>query len=220
MIDNIEHIKKLLNFENEGDFYMLYIFKRKKDQPEGERDNHQSVRTIKTYCVNSIGYLDIRYDEIKQLCEMFKARAYIHIQKQNHKDVAMNMITEIVHRIQSGQINQQHVFDSVVGQIKTMEKRWIVDVDSKDENHLIEVMNHINEHCRPFVNRSEIHTHTSAGVVISYERVPKCITTIPTKNGYHIITQRFDVIEFKKRYPDVDIQKKNPTLLYLPESLN
>ena len=220
MIDNIEHIKKLLNFEKEGDFYMLYIFKRKKDQPEGERDNHQSVRTIKTYCVNSIGYLDIRYDEIKQLCEMFKARAYIHIQKQNHKDVAMNMITEIVHRIQSGQINQQHVFDSVVGQIKTMEKRWIVDVDSKDENHLIEVMNHINEHCRPFVNRSEIHTHTSAGVVVSYERVPKCITTIPTKNGYHIITQRFDVIEFKKRYPDVDIQKKNPTLLYLPESLN
>ena len=26
MIDNIKHIKKLLNFENEGDFYMLYIF--------------------------------------------------------------------------------------------------------------------------------------------------------------------------------------------------
>ena len=123
MIDNIELIKDLLNFENEGDFYMLYVFKRKKDQPEGERDNHQSVRTIKTYCVESIEYLEKRYDEIKQLCEMFKARAYIHVQKQNHKDVAMNMITEIVKRIQSGQINQQHVFDSVVGQIKTQEKR-------------------------------------------------------------------------------------------------
>lgn len=220
IIDNVEIIKSLLNFENKGDFYMLYVFKRKKDQPEGERDNHQSVRTIKTYCVESVEYLDKRYDEIKQLCEIFKARAYIHIQKQNHKDVAMNMITEIVHRIQSGQINQQHVFDSVVGQIKTMEKRWIVDVDSKNENHLIDVMNYINEHCRPFVNRSEIHTHTSAGVVISYERVPKCITTIPTKNGFHIITEKFDVMEFKKRYPEIDIQKKNPTLLYLPNSLD
>ena len=80
---------------------MLYVFKRKKDQPEGEKDNHQSVRTIKTYCVDDISYLDMRYDEIKQLCEVFKARAYIHIQKQNHKDVAMNMITEIVNRIQS-----------------------------------------------------------------------------------------------------------------------
>ena len=88
MIDNIEHIKELLNFSDEGDFYMLYVFKRKKDQPEGERDNHQSVRTIKTYCVESVEYLEKRYDEIKQLCEMFKARAYIHIQKQNHKDVS------------------------------------------------------------------------------------------------------------------------------------
>ena len=35
---------------------MLYVFKRKKDQPEGEKDNHQSVRTIKTYCVDSVEY--------------------------------------------------------------------------------------------------------------------------------------------------------------------
>ena len=100
MINNIELIKPLLNFDNEGDFYMLYVFKRKKDQPEGEKDNHQSVRTIKSYCVTSIEYLEKRYDEIIQLCEVFKARAYIHVVKQNHKDVAMNMITEIVTRIQ------------------------------------------------------------------------------------------------------------------------
>ena len=31
MIDNIEQIKRLLNFIDEGDFYMLYVFKRKKD---------------------------------------------------------------------------------------------------------------------------------------------------------------------------------------------
>ena len=98
MINNKEHIKPLLNFENEGDFYMLYIFKRKKDQTT-DKANHQSVRTIKTYCIESIEQLDKRYDEIIQLCEMFKARAYIHIQKQNHKDVGMNMITEIVNRI-------------------------------------------------------------------------------------------------------------------------
>ena len=30
MIDNIEIIKPLLNFENKGDFYMLYLLKRKK----------------------------------------------------------------------------------------------------------------------------------------------------------------------------------------------
>jgi hypothetical protein len=199
MINNINLIKPLLNFTNEGDFYMLYIFKRKKDQPEGERDNHQSVRTIKTYSINSIEYLEKRYDEIIQLSEMFKARAYIHIQKQNHKDVAMNMITEIVTRIQSGQINQKHVFDSVVGQLKTNEKRWIVDIDVKGFDYVTELADYIDS-LRP--------------------EGPKVEAVIPTKSGVHLITKRFDVKEFEKQYPNIDIQKKNPTLLYYPNSLD
>ncbi len=198
MIDNLELIKPLLNFEEKGDFYMLYIFKRKKDQTT-DKANHQSVRTIKTYCIESIEQLESRYDEIIQLCEMFKARAYIHIQKQNHKDVAMNMITEIVTRIQSGQINQKHVFDSVVGQLKTNEKRWIVDVDNVDFYELKPIIGFIDS-LRPEGEKVE--------------------AIISTKSGYHLITKRFDVMEFKKQYPDIDIQKKNPTLLYYPNSLD
>jgi hypothetical protein len=198
MINNIELIKPLLNFEKAGDFYMLYVFKRKKDQPEGERDNHQSVRTIKTYCIESIDHLDRRYDEIIQMCEMFKARAYIHIQKQNHFDVSLSMMVDLAQRIQNGNHNQKGLFDSVVGQIKTQEKRWIVDIDTKDFKTLVEVGEFI-DNLRPVGN--------------------KVITTIPTKNGFHLITERFDVINFKNRYSDIDIQKKNPTLLYYPESL-
>jgi len=200
MIDNIELIKPLLNFENEGDFYMLYVFKRKKDQPEGERDNHQSVRTIKTYCVESIEYLEKRYDEIKQLCEMFKARAYIHVQKQNHKDVSLEMMIGLAEKIKNGQHNQKHLFDSVVGQIKTHEKRWIVDVDTKDETELNAIKFAINKFCNP--EGDKVHS------------------IIPTKNGYHLITDRFDVMEFKKHFPEIEIQKKNPSLLFLPESLD
>ncbi len=221
MIDNIELIKGLLNFTDEGDFYMLYVFKRKKDQPEDERDNHQSVRTIKTYCIESIDHLERRYDEIKQLCEMFKSRAYIHVQKQNHFDVSLNMMVDLAQRIQNGQHNQKGLFDSVVGQIKTQEKRWIVDIDTKDDDELLKIMNVINNECRPFLTRSEIHTHLSDGTVnVTHDYVPKVIKVIPTKSGYHLITERFDVMEFAKKYPDIDIQKKNPTLLYLPNSLS
>jgi len=214
MIDNIELIKPLLNFDKEGDFYMLYVFKRKKDQPEGERDNHQSVRTIKSYCIDNIVYLDMRYDEIKQLCEVFKARAYIHVAKQNHMDVSLNMITEIVTRIQSGQTNQKNVFDSVVGQIKTSEKRWIVDVDQKEISPLM--IAHIEYGCKPFteVDFDEV------GMPIGYKVGPKIETIIPTKSGHHLITKRFDVMAFKEKYSDIDIQKKNPTLLYYPNSLD
>ncbi len=200
MIDNIELIKPLLNFSEPGDFYYCLILKRKKDQPEGERDNHQSVRTIKTYCVESIEYLEKRYDEIKQLCEMFKARAYIHIQKQNHRDVSLNMMVALAQRIQDGNHKQQGLFDSVVGQLKTYEKRWIVDIDTLDAAELIGVMLAINL-CKPTDE-------------------DKIITSIPTKNGFHLITKRFDVMQFSKQYPNIDIQKKNPTLLFLPNSLN
>lgn len=198
MIDNLELIKTLLDFTDKGDFYMLYVFKRKKDQPEGERDNHQSVRTIKTYCIESIDHLERRYDEIKQLCEMFKARSYIHVQKQNHKDVSLNMLSSLAERIRDGVSNQKGLFDSVVGQIKTQEKRWIVDIDNKDIQELRNVQVTINK-CKP--------------------EGPKTKYVIPTKNGFHLITDKFDVLEFKKQYPNIDIQKKNPTLLYYPNSL-
>jgi len=199
MINNLDLIKPLLNFSKEGDFYMLYIFKRKKDQPEDEIDNHQSVRTIRTYCIKSIEQLESKYEEIKILCEVFKARSYIHTQSQSHKDVSLNMMVELAQRIQNGQHEQQNLFDSVVGKLKTQEKRWVVDIDTKEGKSLFEIEATINM-CRPIGN--------------------KIISTIPTKNGYHLITERFDVMGFKKQYPEIYIQKKNPTLLYYPDSLD
>lgn len=203
MIDNLELIKPLLNYSEPGDFYMLYVLKRKKDMPPNEREKHQSVRTIKSYCIENIEHLERRYDEIKQLCEMFKARGYIHVQKQNHKDVSLEMMMSLAERIKNANHNQKGLFDSTVGKLKTNEKRWIVDIDTKDE----------------------ITVHRAAHIINDLRpEGSKIITCIPTKNGYHLITKRFDVLGFTKKmaeYGDIpDIQKKNPTLLYLPNSLD
>ena len=196
MINNLELIKPLLNFEDEDDFYMLYVFKRKKDQST-DKANHQSVRTIRSYCIKSIEQLEERYDEIKMLCEVFKARAYIHVQKQSHKDVSLDMLVTLAERIKCGQHKQQGLFDTVVGQLKTLEKRWIVDIDTLDRDEMIRTARVINV-TRPLGD--------------------KVLEVIPTKNGYHLITERFDVEQFRNACPDVDIQKKNPTLLYYPNS--
>lgn len=197
MIDNLDLIKPLLNFEDSEDFYQLYIFKRKKDQST-DKANHQSVRTIKTYSINSVEYLEYRYDEIKQLCELFKARAYIHVQKQNHKDISLEMMISLANKIKNGQHNQSNLFDSVVGQVKSLEKRWIVDVDTKDGTTISSIILSI-ELCRPEGDKIE--------------------AMIPTKSGIHLITKRFDVNQFKIQYPEIDIHKKNPTLLYYPNNL-
>jgi hypothetical protein len=215
MIDNIQKIIPLMNFEQEGDFYMLYVLKRKKDQPEGERDNHQSVRTIKSYCIESVGYLEKRYEEIKKLCEMFKARAYIHVQKQNHKEVSLEMLVDLAQRIKNGQHKQQNLFDSVVGQLKTQEKRWIVDIDTEGGVPPM-IQAFIEYECKPIT----MVEFDEAGMPIGYLTGPKIEAIIPTKNGYHLITKRFDSELFGRRYPDIDVQKKNPTMLYYPDSLD
>jgi hypothetical protein len=198
MINNIELIKPLLNFTEDGDFYMLYVMKRKKDQPEGEKDNHQSVRIIKTYCVGSIEYLEKRYEEVMMLCEVFRARAYIHVQKQNHTDVSLEMMMELARRIKNNIHIQEHLFDTVVGQLKVNEKRWVIDIDTKDEQFISNVKDTIFD-LKPAGDKVE--------------------AIIPTKSGFHLITKRFDSKTFSELYTDISIQKKNPTLLYFPDSL-
>jgi hypothetical protein len=42
----------------------------------------------------------------------------------------------------------------------------------------------------------------------------KILAVIPTKSGFHLISLPFDLIEFKKDFPNVDVQKNNPTVLY------
>jgi hypothetical protein len=206
MIDNLHQIKSLLNFEKEGDFYMLYVLKRKKDQTT-DKSNHQSVRTIKTYCVESVEYLEKRYDEIKELCEMFKARAYIHVQKQSHHDVSLNMLVALAERIRNGQHRQQHLFDSVVGQLKTLEKRWIIDIDGISIDGFAHAP--FYKEMRRYI--SELQNETGKEVEMTF---------IPTRAGFHIIASPFNLQKFKERYPEVDVQKKNPTILYIPASLN
>ena len=206
MIDNLHQIKSLLNLEKEGDFYMLYILKRKKDQTT-DKSNHQSVRTIKTYCIESVEYLEKRYEEIKELCEMFKARAYIHVQKQSHRDVSLNMLVALAERIRNGQHSQQHLFDSVVGQLKTLEKRWVIDIDGISIDGFAHAP--FYKEMRRYI--SELQSETGKEVEMTF---------IPTKAGFHIIASPFNLQKFKERYPEVDVQKKNPTILYIPNSLN
>jgi len=206
MIDNLHQIKSLLNFEKDGDFYMLYVLKRKKDQTT-DKSNHQSVRTIKTYCIESVEYLEKRYEEIKELCEMFKARAYIHVQKQSHHDVSLNMLIALAERIRNGQHRQQHLFDSVVGQLKTLEKRWVIDIDGISIDGFAHAP--FYKEMRRYI--SELQSETGKEVEMTF---------IPTKAGFHIIASPFNLQKFKERYPEVDVQKKNPTILYIPNSLN
>ncbi|WP_265091158.1 hypothetical protein, partial [Acinetobacter baumannii] len=42
---------------------------------------------------------------------------------------------------------------------------------------------------------------------------------IPTMNGCHLITKPFNLQKFKEKFPEIDVHKNNPTILYIPNSL-
>ena len=74
-MNNFEKIKEILKFENENDFYFLQVLKRRKDNPEMDRD----VKVVKSFYIFSQKELDDVTDTIITLCENENARAYIFI---------------------------------------------------------------------------------------------------------------------------------------------
>lgn len=203
MINNLNIILPFLEFKEEGDFFQLYVFVRKKDMAT-ERSNRQSVRTIKTYTIRSKEYLEEKFEEIQLLCETFKARAYINLNRMNDGDVALKMIEKLVHCLQNKTTNVKGVYDSVVGNLPSKEKRWLTDLDEKHLQHKQEYID--------FINISE-----PVGK-------KKIIIEIPTKNGIHIITHPFNTERFCKHcelygIECPDIMKNSPTLLYIPRAL-
>lgn len=210
-INNLELIKPLLHLEKEGDFIQIFVLLRKKDQPEGQKDNHQSVRIIKSYCVESIEYLDKKMPEIIALCEYFNARAYININEKSHNNISLLMMEKLASRIRNNVKNQVNLFDTVSGELKSKRNRWIIDIDTKDERYMQKVITCI-EAVKPFnPDLTNIEPY-------------KIIEEIPTLNGFHLITKPFDVFEFTK-YLFIseslipEIQKNNPTILYVPSKM-
>ena len=94
-----------------------------------------------------------------------------------------------------------------MGQLKTLEKRWVIDIDG------ISIDGFAHEPFYQEMRRyiSELQNETGKEIEMNF---------IPTKVGFHIIASPFNLQKFKERYPEVDVHKKNPTLLYLPNSLS
>ena len=193
MIDNFELIKPLLKFPNNDIYYHLQILRRGKDHPELPAAN----RVIKPYFICSLESLDYVEQEIKNLCKFFGARAYINLSPKSIKKTTMLQLKYLAQRAYEGDFKKiWKAWNTCAGEIKGEEPRWIIDIDNTTitEGPIIDLIDGL-EPIDPF----------------GYS---KFIAEIPTKSGYHLITTPFNLQQFKKEYPDIDVHKNNPTLLY------
>lgn len=196
-VDNFDLIKNHINTSEDGsEFYMLQIMRRSKDQKGYDGKRKQSV--IKSYFISSPEYLDAKRDEIIKLCEMFNARAYINLNKKSYKQVTLKALEILAGKIAHEDYAIKTLFESACGQTGSCDglKTWLVDFDSKDLDELERVKLIIDS--------------------IEPKGIEKIVETVPTRNGYHLITRPFNKKEFYEMYNEkIDLHDNNPTILFM-----
>jgi hypothetical protein len=191
-VNNYKIIKDFIDFGSD-DFYFVQILKRRKENP----DMSKGEKVIKSYFIDNHEYFEKKMPEIIQLCEDNNARAYFNLNKRNYLFAAHDMIDYVNRSIRQGQPrNCKNAFEKIAGGNRSdKDKKWILDVDDKDMDYIRMIQRYIDE-LKPLENKTYL--------------------ILRTKNGYHIICKPFDPRTFKDQFPDVEIKKDNPTILYIP----
>lgn len=202
MIDNFDHIIPLMEFPTKDNFYFIQVLQRKKDHV-GVRlgGSNNNSRLIKAYHINSIEKLLIHKEEMVKLAEIFNARIGINLNPRSFEKTAFQLLEKVAHQMQNKNFyDVRKAYDSVCGNYHAeMDKRWIVDVDTKEEEAVTRVENCIKVCHEQIKNRDY-----------------KILARIETKNGYHFISNPFNLELFRNAQPHVEVHKNNPTLLYSP----
>jgi hypothetical protein len=190
-VNNFDKIRDFISFE-ENTFYFLQIIKRRKENPEMQTGQ----QVLKSYYINSVEYLDRKREDIIKLCEDNNARAYINLNKRSYEKVAIQMIKYLADAVYNKQHeNCKNAFEKIAGRNNAdADKKWILDVDTKDQKLITEIT-------------AFIQTQRPEG--------DKVHIILETKAGFHILCSPFDPREMGKRFPEIEIKKDNPTILYI-----
>ena len=195
IVDNWKLIRSKLDFSDSDKFYFIELMQRKKDDSSFPANN----RMVKYYFVYSLEYYDRIEPEVKKLSDCTGARVYILLNRRSYKKCALNLLADAAKMCIDD--NFQHfpnLVSSVVGKYADEpNKNWLVDVDYDElwDGNLSKIVNTID----------------------SLEPNPgshKIKFDVPTLHGVHLIATPFNCQRFSQIYPNIDIHKDNPTLLY------
>ncbi len=200
-IYNFIKINNLLDFPSEDTFYVLQIIKRRKENPEmitGE----QVIRRF--YLYNKTELLALQ-NKIEFECERNNARAYINLNKRSHKHIANMMLKGSLELVIAGHYKAlKTVYDSTcLKHSSDPIKKWVIDIDIKD---LTEI-----EKIKILIESLQNNVRGKASKEF------KVLELLETLNGYHLITNPFNLQEFNKTYNNkykIEVKKNALTVLY------
>ena len=202
MIDNFTYIKRLLRIEPDY-FYFVQIIQRSKENPDLGSNN----RIIRSYNIDSITKFEKNMPEIIKLCNMFNARAYIHLNRRRWSKIALECLRHNAELIANGQHEGiKSSLETVIGRNNGEtkdDKTWILDID----NVSTDTFAHDPLYKDMIEYLSDLQSLGGRDPMINL---------IKTRSGWHIITKPFNTHLFSTKYPNIDIHKDNPTILYIP----
>nr|DAT90409.1 MAG TPA: hypothetical protein [Caudoviricetes sp.] len=194
MIDNFDLIESLLVFDSKDDFYFLQLIQRKKEHEELGSNS----RVIRSYFISSKEQLRKHEKEIKAICDVTNSRAYINLNRRSFRRTGLATLKNVTDHIINEDYEHIHrAYTTVCGQYKhEPNPTFILDIDEEIGRKHNDMIRYAETECEPIG--------------------PKFVGLIPTKNGSHILMKPFNLAKFKEKYPDVNVHKNNPTILYVP----
>lgn len=201
MINNFSAIRDLLTFGDEDKFYFIQIFKRRKDNPDMKKD----MVIIDNYFVYELEHFNGLEERIIKQCTDNNARAYIRLNRRSSRQVALKTLGRIAQMIEDSNYKFVHrAYLSCAGEYhKEEDKTWIIDIDRNGES---------DDAYDALINSIIFE----AQQLIQETGKDDTMRILPTKNGLHLVCRPFNLSRFKKSFPDVDVHKDNPTILFTP----
>ena len=200
IVDNFNVFKKIINTLNEDEFYFVQILIRGKDgHTEPGINGNNKNRLIKFYTIKSAEHLEKVENEIKSICNAVNARAYIHPTKRSFKAVSKECLKATVEMFLSeNNIGLKGAYSTACGKSYiTADKKFVIDLDNENasQEKIKEIVDYITNECEPLSHN-------------------KLCYRVDTAHGMHLITTPFNTARFYQKFPDIDVHKNNPTLLY------
>lgn len=197
IVDNFELISSYIkdNPPKEKEFYFVTIFIRRIDGHDKPGINGSNKnRLVRCYYIKSNEEFLLYKDEMITLSESLNARVYFYPSKRNFKEVGNKFLQWFPEVYLTNPEGLRHLYNSTCGKSYVRSDRaYLIDVDCLDSDRLVEIKEYLNK--------------------IAPEG-DKLLLTVPTLHGFHLISRPFNTNKFKTKYPDIDIHKNNPTLLY------
>ena len=192
LVDNFDLIASLLPEKADEDtFWVIRIIKRKKDNPDLEKNS----KYIKSYTVQSGSELIELKGKIIECAAKNGARAYFNPNARSWRKVALATLKRTAEYIasedyKSVMVAADRCLDE--GAAKDHKKIWVIDLDERKQEE---------------VTKS----------ILKRMSVP-VIAEVPTLHGKHLLTHPFNPNDmWNPWHYDVErpeIKKNNPTLLY------